>query len=121
MTWWKIVAYIFAVIMILLGVLFILGSFDPTTGGGGTQLLEGLIMVVIGFVAIYFAARKPASDTTNVTMKIDLSGSVSMDTIKCKSCGGTITKNDITMVAGAPMVTCPYCHTSYQLTEEPKW
>jgi len=25
------------------------------------------------------------------------------------------------MVAGAPMVTCPYCHTSYQLTEDPKW
>jgi uncharacterized Zn-finger protein len=44
-----------------------------------------------------------------------------MDTIKCKSCGGTLTANDIKMVAGAPMVTCPYCHTSYQLTEEPKW
>jgi len=25
------------------------------------------------------------------------------------------------MVAGAPVVTCPYCGTTYQLTEEPKW
>jgi len=25
------------------------------------------------------------------------------------------------MVAGAPVVTCPYCNTSYQLKEEPKW
>jgi redox-regulated HSP33 family molecular chaperone len=44
-----------------------------------------------------------------------------MDTMKCKSCGGTITSENIQMVAGAPVVTCPYCHTTYQLTEEPKW
>ncbi len=27
----------------------------------------------------------------------------------------------IKVVNGAPMVTCPYCHTVYQITEEPKW
>jgi len=27
----------------------------------------------------------------------------------------------VEVVAGAPVVTCPYCHTTYQLTEEPKW
>jgi uncharacterized Zn-finger protein len=25
------------------------------------------------------------------------------------------------MMAGAPVVTCPYCQATYQLTEEPKW
>ena len=120
MNWLRIVGYIAAAILIIIGVLFILGSFSAT-GGGGSQLLQGVIMVLIGFVIVYFAARKPASNTTNVTMNIDLPGNVNMDTIKCKSCGGTITKNDISMVAGAPMVTCPYCHTSYQLTEDPKW
>jgi uncharacterized Zn-finger protein len=29
--------------------------------------------------------------------------------------------DNIKMVAGAPVVTCPYCNTTYQLTEEPKW
>jgi uncharacterized Zn-finger protein len=29
--------------------------------------------------------------------------------------------DNIQMVAGAPVVNCPYCHTTYQLTEEPKW
>ena len=24
-------------------------------------------------------------------------------------------------LAGAPVVDCPYCHTTYQLTEAPKW
>ena len=27
----------------------------------------------------------------------------------------------ITLANGAPMVNCPYCHTIYQMTEEPKW
>ena len=120
MAWWKIVAFIFAAILIFFGILFIWGSFSAQGGGGG-WIIIGAISVAIGFGLIYFAARKPASSTTNVTLNIDLPGNVSMDTVKCKSCGGTITKDDIKMVAGAPMVTCPYCHTTYQLTEEPKW
>jgi len=54
-------------------------------------------------------------------LNVDLPGDVNMDSLKCKSCGGTLTAENITMVAGAPMVTCPFCHTAYQLTEEPKW
>ncbi len=120
MAWWKIVAYIFAAILIFFGVLFIWGSFSAQGGGGG-WIVIGLISVVIGFGLIYFAARRKAVETTNVTLNIDLPGTVSMDTIKCKSCGGTITKDDIKLVDGAPWITCPYCHTTYQLTEEPKW
>ncbi len=120
MAWWKIVAYIFAAILIFFGVLFIWGSFSAQGGGGG-WIVIGLVSVLIGFGLIYFAARRKAVETTNVTLNIDMPGNVSMDTIKCKSCGGTITKDDIKMVAGAPMVTCPYCHTTYQLTEDPKW
>ena len=30
-------------------------------------------------------------------------------------------EKDIKLVAGAPVVTCPFCGTTYQLTEEPKW
>ncbi len=120
MAWWKVVAYIAAAILIFFGVLFIWGSFSAQ-GGGGTWIVIGGISVLIGFGLIYFAARRKAVETTNVTLNIDMPGNVGMDTIKCKSCGGTITKDDIQMVAGAPMVTCPWCHTTYQLTEEPKW
>ena len=120
MTWWKIVAYIFAAILIFFGILFIWGSFSAQGGGGG-WIIIGLISVVVGFGLIYFAARSKPSSTTNVTLNIDMPGNVSMDTIKCKSCGGTIGKEDISMVNGAPMVTCPFCHTTYQLTEDPKW
>ncbi|HEY4693467.1 MAG TPA: hypothetical protein VIH16_08520 [Bellilinea sp.] len=116
----KIIAYIVAAILIFFGVLFIWGS----TGDQGSVgwIPVGIISVGIGLVLIFWASRKPAQPAdTNVTLNIDLPGNVNMDTIKCESCGGTLKPEDIKMVAGAPVVTCPWCNTTYQLTEEPKW
>ncbi len=116
----KIIAYIAAAILIFFGVLFVWGSFSAQ-GGGGTWIIIGLVTVGIGFGLIYWASRRKTGDTTNVTLNVELPGNVSMDTLKCKSCGGALSAKDIKMVAGAPVVTCPYCGTTYQLTEEPKW
>jgi hypothetical protein len=79
-------------------------------------------LIGAGLAIIFVASKKkPVGDTTNVTYNVDLPGNVKFDSLKCKSCGGTLSAENITMVQGAPMVTCPYCHTVYQLTEEPKW
>jgi hypothetical protein len=116
----KTVAYIGAGLLILFGALMVIGATDPT--GNASWLWVGILLIIVGLVIIFFASRhKPVAPTTNVTLNVDLPGNVSMDSLKCKSCGGTLTSENITMVAGAPMVTCPYCHTTYQLTEEPKW
>ncbi len=116
----KIIAYIVAGILIFFGVLFIWGSFSAQGQTG--WILVGIITVGIGLVLIFLAARKHAgAPTTNVTLNVDLPGNVNLDSLKCKSCGGTLTSDNIQLVAGAPMVTCPFCHTTYQLTEEPKW
>jgi hypothetical protein len=117
----KIIAFIAAAILIFFGVLFIWGAFSPQ--GQVIWILIGLISVGIGFGLIWLAARRgPASATgNNVTLKIDLPANVNLDTLKCKSCGGSLTMDNVQMVAGAPVVNCPYCKTTYQLTEEPKW
>jgi len=116
----KIIAYIAGSILVLFGVLLVLGS----TGDQGSVgwIVFGIIIGVVGLVMIFLASRtstKPAD--TNVTLNIDLPGNVNMDTLSCQACGGPLKPEDITMVAGAPVVTCPWCHTTYQLTEEPKW
>jgi hypothetical protein len=117
----KIIAYIAAAILIFFGVLFIWSAFTPTNQQPG-NIIVGLISAGIGFGLIFWASRKTSSpEDQNVTLKIDLPGNVSMDTMKCKSCGGVLSPENITLVAGAPVVTCPYCKTTYQLTEEPKW
>ncbi|MDO9085964.1 MAG: hypothetical protein Q7U53_07150 [Anaerolineaceae bacterium] len=117
----KIIAYIGASILILFGVLFILSAFSPQ--GQVSNLIVGIILVIIAFVIIFFVTRKKIvdSNTTNVTLNIDLPGNVSLESLKCSYCGGALTKDSISMVNGAPMVTCPYCDSTYQLTEEPKW
>ena len=118
----KIIAYIAAGILIFFGVLFIWSAFNPQ--GQGSSILVGIITCGIGFGIISFAARSPSkkvSESQTTTLKIDLAGDVNLETLKCKSCGGSLTADNIKMIAGAPMVSCPYCKTTYQLTEEPKW
>jgi hypothetical protein len=121
MTAMKIIAYIAAGILIFFGILFIWGAFSPQGQVG--WILIGAISVGVGFVIIWFAARqRPSAQAEgNVTLNIDLPANVDLDSLKCRNCGGSLTTDNIKMVAGAPVVTCPYCGTTYQLTEDPKW
>jgi hypothetical protein len=130
----KSITYIAAGLLILLGIaavffgiIYIWGSFSPTGQSGWItagiiSTLIGLAMIAGGAYLVYLASRgKMGAITQNVTYKVDLPGNVNIDTLKCKSCGGSLTMDNIQMVAGAPVVNCPYCHSVYQLTEEPKW
>jgi len=84
----------------------------------------GIVLVIIAFVIIYFVTKKAKEaekNITNVSLNIDLPGNVALESLKCQSCGGALTSDAITMVNGAPMVTCPFCNSTYQITEEPKW
>lgn len=116
----KTIAYIGAAILLIFGVLFILATFSPQGQLG--WLVVGIVLVVIAFGLIWFGSRKPKVETPGeVTYKVDLSGDVNLESMKCQNCGGTLSPENVKMVAGAPVVTCPYCGTTYQLTEEPKW
>jgi TM2 domain-containing membrane protein YozV len=123
----KTISYIIAAILILigLGLSVIIGLSYIVQGilsTGLVFLIIGLGLIVGGGYMIYLAGRgKMGAEIQNVTLKVDLPANVNMDTLKCKSCGGTLTMDNIQMVAGAPVVNCPYCHTTYQLTEDPKW
>jgi hypothetical protein len=122
MTSIKIIAYLGSAILIFFGILFIWGAFSPQGSGG--WILIGVLTIGIGFGIIWLVSRSKAgqvSSTENITLKIDLPANVNLDSLKCKSCGGSLTMDNIQMVSGAPVVNCPYCHTTYQLTEDPKW
>jgi phage FluMu protein Com len=117
----KIIAYIAAGIMVIFGFLFILGSGGQGGGGWGWVFIGGILLIA-AFALIYLVSRrKPGSETQNVTLNIDLPGNTTMESMKCKSCGGVLSEKDISLVNGAAVVTCPYCKTVYTLTEEPKW
>jgi hypothetical protein len=124
--------YIGAVILLLLAAAgicvggFILlgaaGGAQGVTGIGSGGIVLGAIALVAGIALVVIAARKTKQETAqNITLKVDLPGETKIEQMKCRSCGGSLTADNIKLVNGAPMVNCPYCNTVYQLTEEPKW
>jgi hypothetical protein len=111
-----------------LGSFLYLGSLDPVQGQsrwatmGGALACVGVAALAGGIFMIVLAVRRTRQETAqNVTVKVDLPGETKIEQMKCRSCGGTLTADNIKLVNGAPMVSCPFCSTVYQLTEEPKW
>ncbi len=120
----KVIGYIFSAILILFGILFILAAFGQTFNGG--WLVIGGILLVVGFAIIIVVSlliKKPSTttNTQQTTLEVNLPADVNVERFKCADCGAQLTMDNVKMVAGAPMVECPYCDAAYQLTEQPKW
>jgi hypothetical protein len=126
---WMYVGAVFLILMAAAGICvggFILlgasGGAQGVTGIGTAGMLIGSIALLGGIALIILAVRKTKQETAqNVTYKVDLPGQTKIEELKCRACGGILSAKDITLANGAPMVNCPWCHTIYQLTEEPKW
>lgn len=119
----KLIGYIVAGILIFFGVLFLWAAFGSQTASPGGRLLVGGLLVVVGLgiiVALRLREPKPEQEVT-IRQEIDLSGDVDLEAMQCERCGGHLSKDDVAMVKGAVMVNCPYCGSSYQIVEEPKW
>ena len=124
----SIILFIIALISIVFGFLMLLGSFSSqgSTGWVGPGILIivfGLICVAAAIVLIAVSRRKARQEAAaqNVSINVDLPGQMKIDAMKCQKCGGELSSANITMVNGAPVVSCPFCGTTYQMTEEPKW
>lgn len=118
----KIIGYIIAAILIFFGVLFLWAAFSPEGETG--WILVGIISVAIGLgiiALVKFREPKPAQPPQEIIQKIDLSGDIEMETLKCEKCGGELQKDSITVKEGAIFISCPYCGSEYQMVEQPKW
>lgn len=130
----KTLLYIGAGILFLIGLclfgygaLSVIGSTSPQGSPDWLNFGLGFGCVGVLFLAggaglVYAAARAGKTEVVQqVTMKVDLPGETKIEQMKCRSCGGALKAENVKMIAGAPTVECPYCGTTYQLTEEPKW
>ena len=120
--------FLFGLCLVGYGALALLGSTDPNSGesswvaqGVGFAFF-GILLLAGGGVLTWLAMRGQKTEVVQqVTMQVELPGDTKVEQMKCKSCGGSLSTDNIKMVNGAPVVNCPYCKTVYQLTEEPKW
>jgi DNA-directed RNA polymerase subunit RPC12/RpoP len=119
----KVIGYIVAAILLFFGVLWLLSAFSAETPSPGGRLLVGGLLVLIGLgliVAVRLREPKPEQQVT-IRQEIDIGGDVEMETLKCRNCGAQLDKSAISLAEGAVIVSCPYCGTTYQIVEEPKW
>jgi hypothetical protein len=112
----KIISYLLAAVIAFFGVMFIVGS-----QGQLLRLVVGVVLLGAAGALIYLTRVRPEPQQTTIVQKIDFSGDVSLQDIKCRSCGGALSEKSIDVKAGAVFVNCEYCGASYQLEEEPKW
>ena len=110
----SILLNVFAVLLGLLGLLFIIG-FQGQTG----RLIIGIVLCAAGGLLVVVSRMRPKQ--TTVVQKIDLTGDVSTQELKCKNCGSTLTNKSVTVRAGAIFISCEFCGTQYQMEEAPKW
>jgi predicted Zn finger-like uncharacterized protein len=104
-------------ILFFFAVIFALAaSVQATTA----RLATSGILFIVGLaiiVGIYYTTRKPKT----VIQQLEVSGQMKAAQIKCPNCGGSINADQIKIVSGVPYVKCPYCGTTFEVTEEPKW
>jgi hypothetical protein len=121
------ILFLIGLCLLAYGVLNIIGS---TSASGSSSWLNfgfgfgvvGVLFLAGGAGLIYVGMRGQKTEVVQqVSMNVDLPGNTKIEQMTCRNCGGALKPENIMMVAGAPMVECPYCGTTYQLTEEPKW
>ena len=82
-----------------------------------TRLTVSGLLFVIGIAIAYYITRKPKT----IIQRLEVSGQMKAASIKCPNCGASVEVNQIKIVSGVPYATCPYCGTTFEVTEEPKW
>ncbi len=112
----KIAVYLIAAVLFFFGFMFVVGA-----QGAPERFVVGFILFAAGGVLIYLTKVQPQYTEVTHVQKIDLSGDVQLEQMKCASCGGTLDKRNLEVKAGAIFVECPYCGSSYQIEEAPKW
>ena len=114
---YTILGAIAAAILFFFAIVFALAASVQATA---SRLITSGLLFIIGLaviIVVYYMTRKPKT----VVQQLEISGQMKGAAIKCPNCGASLDANQIKIVSGVPYVTCPYCGTTFEVTEEPKW
>lgn len=118
----QIVCIFFGIILLLLGVIWLIGAASGADYAvGGVMIVLALVLFGLVYLFSRLKAKQPTVVQQTVNVQMGGSGEFKQKEMKCKSCGGDIGSKDTKVISGGLQVTCPYCGSTYNLEEQPKW
>jgi len=119
------ILFLIGICLLGYGILSVIGS--TSSSGSNSWLSYGLgfglagVVFLAGGAGLVYAAMRGQKTEVIQQVRVDLPGDTKFSQLTCRNCGGALKPENIKLVMGAPTVECPFCGTTYQLTEEPKW
>ncbi len=107
----KTILSISGILTVFLGLIFLIGG----------RPLAGAVILGTGIIFLFFGLKKQKTRDIVVKRELELTGDVRLENLKCRQCGGTLASENTRIAAGTVFISCPYCHSEYQLEEAPKW
>ena len=108
-----VIGYGVSAIFLFFAVLFALASaYAPM------RIWVSALLFLAGFGVLFFVWKR---QPTQIVQKLEVPGRIKVQAIKCPNCSASIDMNQIKIVDGVPLVKCPYCGHTFEITEEPKW
>lgn len=110
-----------AIVLILLGGIFIIASGVENIAVGGVFVLIAALLLFYVYRSDKIEAARPKVMNQTFNVKMSGSGQLEQKQLTCRSCGAPLADKDLSIVSGGVMVKCPYCGSVYALEEAPKW
>jgi len=108
-----VIGYCVSAIFLFFAVLFALASaYAPM------RIWVSALLFLAGFGVLFFVWKR---QPTQIVQKLEVPGRIKVQAIKCPNCSASMDMNQIKIVDGVPLVKCPYCGHTFEITEEPKW
>lgn len=124
MRWGRLIGFGFAVVFLALGLIFLLSAASQYNTHKGQSVAFAAVLLVLGLTALVLTLKflPTVKVEHTVIQQIDLAGDTDLEQMKCQACGASLESKSITVAGdGSVLVSCPYCGSSYQITEQPKW
>ncbi len=113
--------FVFVMIAVLLGLFGLMFLAAAGQSNAIVRIAIGSGCMLAAIAMLYLARMRPVQQTHIHKMELELPGKVDLKSTECKSCGATLDSGAVKVVGGVVQVSCPYCGTSYELEEAPKW
>jgi hypothetical protein len=114
----RVLGHAFAAALVVLGVVFVVAA---AASGLWPRYVVGGVLIGAGVAVIAIVRMKRPASKVEVTQKIEVSGDVRLEELRCSRCGAGLDSRSVTVRAGAAFVSCPYCKAEYQIEEAPRW